>query len=119
MMPEQITPADLHRLRETLNGLHGDDQQRIAEQGVRVVVLLLKKNVDYGSSAFEPPVLAPGLTARESIQCRMSDKIARLRRQLSGQAMQISESPVETMTDLVGYGLLWLAWQPDSGGEDQ
>ena len=96
------------RVRQAINGDHGEDQQRIAEQGMQLTALLLSKNSDYGGSAWQIPTLAPGLSPREAIQCRMSDKVSRLQRLLAGEAAEVSESTEDTMRDLAGYCLLWL-----------
>ena len=96
------------RVRQAINGDHGDDQQRIAEEGMQLVALLLCKNTDYGGSAWQIPTLAPGLSPREAIQCRMSDKVQRLQRLLAGQQTEVSESTEDTMRDLAGYCVLWL-----------
>ena len=96
------------RIRQAVNGDHGEDQRRLAEQGMQLVALLLAKNADYGGSAWQLPTLAPGLSPREAIQCRMSDKIQRLQTLLSGTAPEVLESAEDTMRDLAGYCILWL-----------
>ena len=96
------------RIRQAVNGDHGEDQRRLAEQGMQLVALLLAKNADYGGSAWQIPTLAPGLSLREAIQCRMSDKIQRLQMLLSGKAPEVLESTEDTMRDLAGYCILWL-----------
>ena len=96
------------RVRQAINGDHGEDQRRIAEEGMQLVSLLLCKNTDYGGSAWQIPILAPGLTPREAIQCRMSDKIHRLKTLLSGTVPEVMESTEDTMRDLAGYCVLWL-----------
>jgi hypothetical protein len=79
------------------------DAQRIAAAGVEVLSMLLRKNRDYGSSAFQEPVLAPGMTPRQAMQCRMSDKVARISTLMSGQQAEVDESIRDTMSDLAGY----------------
>ena len=96
------------RIRQAVNGDHGEDQRRLAEQGMQLVALLLAKNADYGGSAWQIPTLAPVLSPREAIQCRMSDKIQRLQTLLSGTAPEVLESTEDTMRDLAGYCILWL-----------
>ena len=96
------------RIRQAVNGDHGEDQRRLAEQGMQLVALLLAKNADYGGSAWQIPTLAPVLSPREAIQCRMSDKIQRLQTLLSGTAPEVLESTADTMRDLAGYCILWL-----------
>ncbi len=100
----------LERIRTALDGLHGKDQQLIAEVGLEVVSLLLRKNSDYGSSAWVAPVLAPSMSPFEAIQCRMSDKIARLSGLLAGRQSEVDESAADTMLDLAGYSVLWLGY---------
>jgi hypothetical protein len=99
---------DFDRIRQAAAGQHGEDQKRLVSAGLSVVDTLLRKNADYGGSAWQVPVLAPKLTPREAIQCRMSDKVARLARLLSGEKAQVSESIEDTMKDLAGYAVLWL-----------
>ena len=48
------------------------------------------------------------MTPREAIQCRMSDKVARLRRLLDSNTEEVAESLADTMVDLAGYCILWL-----------
>ena len=100
----------LERIRTALDGLHGRDQQLIAEVGLEVVALLLRKNSDYVSSAWVAPVLAPAMSPFEAIQCRMSDKIARLSGLLAGRQSEVDESAADTMLDLAGYSVLWLGY---------
>ncbi len=100
--------SNLDHIRQALNGDRGPDQQRIATIGLDIVSLLLRKNSDYGGSAWAVPVLAPSQRPREAIQCRMSDKIARLNTLLGGETAQVQESIEDTMKDLTGYGILWL-----------
>lgn len=102
-----IESAELDLLRQALNGDRGEDQQRIAQQGIELVTLLLRKNSDYGSSAWQPPLLAPDMSPREAIQCRMSDKIQRFI-QLQSKSAEVAESIEDTVRDWTGYGLLWL-----------
>lgn len=70
----------------------------------------LKKNIDYGSSVFEPPLLAPGLNCTAAIRVRMSDKIKRLQKLLDKpeDALVKDESPDDTMRDLGVYAFLYL-----------
>ncbi len=81
----------------------------IAETGISIVATLIRKNRDYGSSAFESPVLMPGSRADSGILVRMSDKIQRIRSLITGAAPNvISESLVDTFRDLAGYCILWI-----------
>lgn len=101
---------DLDTILAAREGLRGDDQQRIAVIGVEWVALLLKKNADYGSSAWKAPVLAPTLDARMAMLVRMSDKIERLRHLLSGESVQVADESInDTIRDLGAYCLLLLA----------
>jgi len=108
-MIKTIETEELETLRQALSGDRGEDQKRIAVEGVSLISLLLSKNADYGGSAWKSPLLAPGMTAREAIQCRMSDKIERFRNliQQEGRA-EIEESIEDTISDLTGYGILWM-----------
>lgn len=98
---------DLDLLRQAVNGERGEDQKRIAEQGVQLITLLLRKNSDYGSSAWKSPLLAPHVSPREAIQCRMSDKVQRFV-QLQSRPAEVAESMEDTVRDWTGYGVLWL-----------
>jgi len=99
---------NLDRIREAAAGRHGDDQRQLVTVGLEIVDTLLRKNHDYGGSAWQTPQLAPRLTPREAIQCRMSDKVQRLARLLAGEQAQVKESIEDTMKDLAGYAILWL-----------
>lgn len=103
-----MDPGITERLRIALSGDCGPDQKRLAEHGAQLVSLLLQKNSDYGGSAWDVPIVAPDLSPRKAIQCRMSDKIARLQRLLAGEQPEVAESTADTMRDLAGYCLLWL-----------
>lgn len=90
------------------SALEGSPSQRkIAELGLRVTDLLLRKNVDYGDSAWTPPALAQGVPVRTAIAVRMSDKLSRWQ-QLMEASGGVSESLEKTMVDFIGYGILWL-----------
>ena len=102
------------RIRQAAAGQHGEDQKRLVTSGLQVVTTLLQKNADYGGSAWQVPILAPQLTPRQAIQCRMSDKVMRLAKLLSGEQAQVQESIEDTMKDLAGYSILWLG-SPDHG----
>jgi len=103
-----ILMIDFDRIRSAAAGQHGDTQRQLAVTGLEVISTLLKKNSDYGGSAWQVPLLAPRLTAREAIQCRMSDKVQRLANLLTGEKAQVEESIEDTMRDLAGYSILWL-----------
>lgn len=93
---------------DSLSGSRGEDQKIIAEVGLAIVAELLRKNADYGGSAWEDPCLLPVANAFAGMQVRMSDKIARLKTLLSGEKAQVSESVVDTFRDLAGYAILWV-----------
>jgi len=113
-------PVDAESIKLFLDahsGDRGEDQQRIAAFGVQLIATLLKKNADYGGSAWDRPVLAPDCDPGKAIRVRMSDKIARLERLLAGNESQIdSESIEDTLADLAGYIILDLA-RPKDGGK--
>jgi hypothetical protein len=96
------------RIRQAAAGQMGDDAKNIVTTGLDILDTLLRKNHDYGGSAWKTPVLAPGLTPREAIQCRMSDKIERLQKLLAGNNAMVQESIEDSMRDLAGYAVLWL-----------
>lgn len=88
-----------------------DDQQLIWQIFEEAKVGCLKKNLDYGSSAFESPVMMPQLPSTTAILVRMSDKIKRIQSLLQRQnseALVADESIRDTMRDLGTYAFLWL-----------
>lgn len=91
-----------------LGNMFGSDQTRIAQYGLSVICTILRKNQDYGSSAWETPMLAPDIPAEKAIRVRMSDKIKRLVKLLSQPDSQqvLSESIEDTFLDLAGYCIL-------------
>jgi hypothetical protein len=99
-----ISPQ-LALIAESEHGKRGKHQQVIAKKGIEIVSLLLKKNMDYGSSAWSRPLLAPNCDAGTAIRVRMSDKISRMVQLLSSEA-QVDESITDTELDLVGYLIL-------------
>lgn len=104
---------DVQLFLDAVAGERGDDQQRLAQEGVRLVAMLLRKNADYGSSAWQRPLLAPDCDVSAAIRVRMSDKIARLQKLLGGSKAEVSESIEDTETDLAGYLILDLARPKD------
>ena len=95
-------------LFQAIMGELGIDAALIAQEGLRIVELVVRKNHDYGSSVFRPPTLAPDLTARQAIMVRLSDKIARAV-QLSGKGgSKVEENLDDTFRDIAGYALLWI-----------
>lgn len=101
---------------DALGGSRGFDQQRIAQAGIMIISTLLKKNADYGSSAWTRPLLAQTVPPQDAILVRMSDKVARITGLQNGRKPEVEESLIDTVADLVGYGILWLSC-PDE--EDQ
>ena len=67
---------------------------------------LVRKNRDYGDSAFKEPLLLPGMPSHAAILVRMSDKIERLRNLFLGGKMLVDESCEDTVHDLAGYCIL-------------
>jgi hypothetical protein len=100
--------VDFDLIRQAAAGQRGEDQKQLVTTGLEIVAMLLKKNADYGSSAWKKPRLAPKMTAREGLQCRMSDKLERLENLLSGKEAEVEESIEDSMRDLCGYLVLWL-----------
>lgn len=95
-------------LEEALNGLRGEDQTLIAEIGLEFLTTILRKNIDYGSSVFKPPILNPSLPAKSAIEVRLSDKINRFQQLKTNEANVKTESIQDTMCDFGVYGILWL-----------
>jgi hypothetical protein len=98
---------------DALNSKRGPLQQRIAAVGLQIVATLLRKNADYGSSAWKPPLLCPGLPPRTGILVRMSDKINRFMTLMTKPAEVTDESVDATMLDFGGYSILYLAYPGD------
>jgi hypothetical protein len=103
--------AELELLGMALRAERGPDQQSIARLGVSITSLLLRKNADYGSSAWKPPALAPHLQPGDAMLCRMSDKVARIATLSGGASAEVAESLEDSVRDLAGYCLLWLAFK--------
>lgn len=92
---------------QALAGKRGKHQQLIAEAVAREWgELLLKKNHDYGSAIFAPPVLAPDIPASLAIQVRLSDKIGRIKNLLDNPAEVSEESIDDSIFDYAAYRLL-------------
>ena len=105
-----MTP-DLEMFTQALSGARGADQERLAEVGLELVSLLLKKNADYGGSAWRRPLLAPELEPRTAMLCRMSDKLERILSLRERSPEVVSESLRDTFADLAGYLILYLAFE--------
>lgn len=101
--------TDIKLFAAAINGSRGDDQKAIAEEVLKVGTTLLRKNADYGSSVWRPPVLAPDCSPGVAIRVRMSDKISRLQTLMQSSGEVADESIDDTLRDLVGYGILELA----------
>ena len=84
------------------------NEKRISEECDALERLLIAKNAAYGDSASRAPILRPTLETTTAIFVRMSDKIARIRSLLSG-AEANEESLDDTIRDLAGYCVLYLA----------
>ena len=112
---ERVQKTESHQeqafdlLADALNGHRGKDQQAIAEEVLRWGTQLLKKNMDYGSSVWNHPVLAPDCSIDAAIRVRMSDKISRLKNLITNGQGEINESIDDTLRDLGSYCLLLLA----------
>lgn len=108
---------DYDLLGDALEGGRGPCQQRIAQVGLQIVATLLRKNADYGGSAWMPPILCPGLPPRTGILVRMSDKINRFMTLMTKPAEVTDESVDATMLDFGGYSILYLAYPGDDHDE--
>ena len=72
--------------------------------------LLSRKNKDYGNAAFTSSLLTPELDATTAILVRMGDKIRRLKSLTASHDPKVeSESFEDTVRDLAGYCILYLA----------
>jgi hypothetical protein len=98
-----------HVIDEALCGVRGEDQQRIAEEGMRWLDVILKKNLAYGSSVWHHPILDPELPVCAAILTRMSDKVSRIAQLRSGVKDEVDEALEDTIQDLGAYCLLYLA----------
>lgn len=96
----------IDRLVASINGTRGEHQKLIAEIGLQWINTLLCKNADYGSSVFNEPILAPGLSITSAIDVRMSDKIARIKNLKTAKVEVKSETVQDTYDDLGSYCLL-------------
>jgi hypothetical protein len=96
-------------IEQALKGERGEDQRRIAMVGTAWLQMLLEKNADYGSSAWDAPELAPQLAPGDAILARMSDKVKRIRSLQTRPPEVTSETLADTIRDLGAYCLLWLS----------
>ena len=109
--PSYLPNSDGKILIDALDGKRGRDQARIATVALAWAATLLRKNMDYGSSVWKVPVLAPKCSISDAIYVRMSDKVSRLAA-LQEQEGEVAESIEDTVSDLGSYCLLWLARPP-------
>jgi len=109
MLSKEIELKEMAMLHDALVGSRGNHQQLIARAGLRLTTTLLRKNKDYGSSLFEPPLLAPNIPAKQGILVRLSDKIKRIIQLQSSGSAEVAESLADTILDNAGYSILWLA----------
>lgn len=79
----------------------GNEQGTIAQVGIEVVAMLLRKNRQYGSSATDPIRVFSKADPIEGIHLRMDDKLSRIR----AGAADDDEDPI---LDLAGYCVLEL-----------
>ena len=105
---------DFNIITDAALGHLGADQEFIAIEGLRVVKLLLQKNRDYGSSAWQPPFLCPSVPVGEALLVRMSDKVRRISQLTQASPQVATESLEDSIRDLAGYCLLYLA-RPTKG----
>jgi len=105
--------VDLVNMMEQVLCNGSDAQHNILHAGVEIIKLLLRKNSDYGGSAFRRPVLAPNLPPRTAMLCRMSDKIARMGQLGDGEGAVKDETVDDTIRDLAGYCILYMAYQEE------
>ena len=88
------------------------DQKAIWDLFERQKLLAIRKNHDYGSSVFLPPVMAPGVESGTAILVRMSDKIHRIQQLLDlGNHQVADETLSDTFCDLGTYAFLYVIWR--------
>ena len=75
----------------------------------RLKELLLAKHANYGRTAETAPCLVPGISPGAAILVRASDKVERIAALSSGEPDKVGESVEDTVRDLAGYCILWLA----------
>lgn len=105
---DHIDADSLEAYNESLKFSRG--RIKLAELAVNLGATLLRKNSDYGASVWQPAKLVPESRPGDRILIRLEDKIARLQSlRERDQTPLIDESMEETMLDVAGYALLWLA----------
>lgn len=102
--PKTLTSSEL--VTQAIKGSRGDQQQAIADAGLELIAMLLRKNQDYGSSVFDSPMLLPNVTANMAIRVRMSDKLKRIIQLSSNPALVESESLDDTLDDFAAYRII-------------
>ncbi len=89
-------------------------EKTIQDECQKLADLLIRKNHDYGDSAGKAPYLVPGMSPDSAILVRMSDKIERLRNVCNNNELpRVGETIDDTIRDLAGYCILFLALGPD------
>lgn len=100
-------------VRQAMSKPDDDPQKIICTEILLMADLLLRKNADYGCSAWGSPILAPNIRPKDAILVRLSDKVARLNSLMKNGTAQVAESIEDTVRDMSCYGVLWLTC-PDS-----
>lgn len=112
--------SKLARIYESLSGVRGEQQRQLALIGIEAAELVLRKNSDYGRSAFIPPVLRPTMSVDDALAVRESDKLAReqnLREQ--GRSPEVAESLRDTLLDRIGYRIVAVAIHDEESEQGQ
>jgi hypothetical protein len=102
-LPSGFNPeAGLEYLREHLQSSH-ETRRLLAEAGIRLSCLLIRKNERYGNSALDPiEVFARDVTPAQRLGVRMDDKINRI---VNGLGISGGDGE-DPRVDLAGYLLL-------------
>lgn len=83
----------------------------------QIKTILREKNAAYGQAASRSPLLCPSLRPTTAILVRMSDKIERLKTLLTTNVDAHGESLNDTVADLAGYCVLYLATKGDTNND--
>ena len=75
-------------------------EELIKDVGREIVMLLIKKNKDYGDTANHPPQIFSKLSAKEGILARIDDKLSRIKNK------GINDETEDSVKDLIGYLIL-------------
>lgn len=70
-------------------------------------IQVIKKNLDYGSSVFEPCLTAPHVPVGDAIMVRIADKIKRMNSLRSRAALINDEAVADTANDAAAYFVLY------------